>query len=94
VEDRQRYENDLFRRYEARIVALEIQAEAARTWRAHYGPVVDELRETDRIAKAVADRLKEAQTMTFTRVQLVIAACALLIPPCLSAGLTILFLKR
>ncbi len=93
MEDRTRYEAEQFRRVESRLVAVEIRTEALQATLDHYVPIVDKLKDADTIAAAVAERVKAAQTVTFTRVQLGLAAAALLVPPMLSAGITIFVLK-
>jgi hypothetical protein len=62
-----------------RLAALELNQQALLDWRKEVSAIVDELRESDRIAEAVAKRLKEQNTLTFTKWQARIAAAAVLV---------------
>lgn len=85
MSERSTYEGDLFRRYEARIVALEVEQEALRDFARTYKPLVDKL-ETDRaITEAVAKRIVEGHRYTLSRVQVLIAIIAVIVPPMLTA---------
>ena len=88
MEDRQRAEAELFTRYEARIVAVEIGVSELRALAAKYVPIVDKLRDSDLVADAIADRLRETATMKLTKVHVVIGVAALFLPAVVSALLT------
>lgn len=85
---RDEYEADLFRRYEARIVALEVDVSAHHEEWKHYKALVDK-HETDRmIAQAIADKIVEQRSFALTRRQVAVATVALFLPTTVGALLT------
>lgn len=88
--ERDEYEADLFRRYEARIVTLELKVEHLESVNDRYTPVIDALHEAQLVATALKAKMERARLGTLSRTQIVIGVLALFVPPFLSAGLTLL----
>lgn len=82
---RDEYEGDLFRRYEARIVALEIGLRDLAATVAADSKIVSELRDAKLLADAIAERLNEGRRWTVTKLQVAVAIAALVVPPTLGA---------
>lgn len=90
---RDEYEGDLFRRYEARIVTLELKVEALEGDVKKYAGIVDVLHEASLVAAALKVKLERARLGTLSRVQIAVAVAAILVPPFLSAALTLLIVR-
>lgn len=83
--ERETYEADLFRRYEARIVTLELLHAETRAAVEAMKPVVDNL-ETDRLLHdAIAANLTHRDAVRLSRLQLALVVVALFVPPTISA---------
>lgn len=80
MEARNEYEADLFRRYESRIVAVELLCEAFDTFKEKYMPLIDALVSDVEVDKRVKEALKRERAIVLTRVQLYIAFAALILP--------------
>lgn len=94
MDDRQRDEADLYRRYEARIVRLELRVDDLEAFEAKYAPIVDTLREAQLVAVALVAKADLARRGVLPKWQIVIAVLALFVPSILTATLTFLILKR
>lgn len=94
MDDRQRNENDLYRRYEARIVRLEIDVEDLKAFRQKYTGIVDVLRDSALMADALAAKLELARRGALSKWQLAVACFALFVPSMVTAGITILILTK
>lgn len=93
MDARDEYEADLFRRYEARIVSLELRADAFEDYVAKWTPIVEKLRDAELIATALAAKLDLARRGALSKWQIAVAVCALFVPPVLTMGLTLLVLR-
>lgn len=51
------------------VAALRWSVQSIDRWQKHYEPIIEDLREADRIADAVAKRMQETQQIGLTRVQ-------------------------
>ena len=93
MDDRTRHQGDLFTRYEARIVALEIVLEDVRHDCEHYWPIVEQLRDGKIVADAVAKKLLEDTTLGMSKVNLWLMAAGLLVPAAVGPLVTVLLIK-
>lgn len=93
MDERSEYEADLFRRYEARIVKLELRCDDFELYVKKWTPVVEKLRDAELIATALAAKLDLARRGALSKWQIAVAICAVFVPPLLTMGLTLLVLK-
>lgn len=91
--ERDEYEADLFRRYEARIVTLELKMEWLEEQMKKYSPIVDVLHEAALVATALSAKLERARIGTLSRWQIAVGVLALFVPPVLVSSLTYLLVK-
>ena len=54
---------------ESELIGLKLHNESFKQWRDRIAPVIEDLREADRIAEAVATKMGEQRTVSFTKVQ-------------------------
>ena len=80
MEERQRYEAEVFSRLESRIVAVEVLTAAFDVFRTHYQPLIDALVTDVEVDKRVKEALRRERSIVLTRVQTTIAILALCVP--------------
>lgn len=84
MEERQRYEAEVFNRLESRLVAVEVLTAALNAFRVQYQPLVDALVTDVEVEKRVKEALRRERSIVLTRVQVTIAILALCIPSVLT----------
>lgn len=84
----------MFRRYEVRIVTLELKVADLEQFETKYAPIVDALQSAALMATALAAKLDQARRGTLSRVQIAVAIAALFVPSALTAALTLLIVRR
>lgn len=84
-EARAEYEGEVFRRLESRLVAVEIKSEGNAVRIGKLEPVVGELRDKDMLASAIAERVREGGRDLVSRVTIMCAVAALVVPPIITA---------
>lgn len=94
MDERIEREGDLFRRYELRIVQLELACEVFHEFCEKYRPIVDQMTEDARVALRVAAALQDARRVKLSRVQILLAIAALAVPSIVSAFLTSYLMHR
>jgi hypothetical protein len=94
VDDRTEHEAELFTRYEARIVRLELRVDDLEDFKKRYAPIVDTLRDEQLVGIALAAKAELARRGVLPRWQVTIAIMALFVPPVVTAALTLLIVKH
>ncbi len=93
MQDRAEHEGDLFRRYEARIVTLEIKVTDLELFEAKYSGYVDDLRSAQLIATALLAKTALARSGLLPKWQIGVAILALFVPQIVGSLLMYLILK-
>ena len=60
---------DRMHKAETKLVAFDLLVSDMRSWRDRIDPVIEDLREADRIAEAVANKVNEQRNLSLTKVQ-------------------------
>ena len=93
MDERSRHEGDLFVRYEARIVACELGMSSLVSWRERTDPVLVELRDNDLVAARIAESVNAQTRIKLSKVTMLIACLALVIPAIVGPIVTVLLVK-